>query len=364
MLYSKKFRMSNVTFFYWPLALFSLYLVQALDRYQLVHVPPGLGPKLVFFDWCGALCSLTDPSLWLLLLWLLLHPAPTALPPQMIVSTALLRVCLSVRPRWLVLCYMWLRSSPVLYPTSHPLPSHSLTSQSCPISHLLLLLFCSLLLLSNTVSLLRRQKHGAFLTGSDRSHYFSTVSTNQCPPPSPSSAVFFSWTLSSNRKWNSSLAPGVALFLLMHCVLLLRLWWGDSDLSVAWYLVSCPTPLCPPSKLLPPPTVLTFPTCLNCVLPLPPTAHCGFVACIWSISTLQSSLSILYNTVLYCMSVQTCHVGLSWFDFMFCCYYDGIMSLVLMHRMAFRTRCHRFELMLVKKGCIQCTMKKNALKTS
>lgn len=203
------------------LALFPLCLVQALDRYHLVHVPPTLGPRLVFFDWCGALCSLTDPSLWLLLLWLLLHPAPTALPPQMIVSTALLRVCLSVRPRWLVLCYMWLRSSPVLHPTSHPVPSLSLTSQNCPISHVFLLLLSSLLL-SNAVSPLRRQKHGAFLTGFRLVPLFLNSLHQSIPPHPPSSAVF-SWTLSSNRKWNSSIAPGVALFLLMHCVLLLRL---------------------------------------------------------------------------------------------------------------------------------------------
>lgn len=32
---------------HWPLSLFHLYLVQALDRNQLVHIPPAMGPKLV-----------------------------------------------------------------------------------------------------------------------------------------------------------------------------------------------------------------------------------------------------------------------------------------------------------------------------
>lgn len=145
------------------------------------------------------------------------------------------------------------------------------------------------------------------------------------------------------------------MFLLMHCVLLLRLWWGDSDLLVAWYLVSCPTsspPPFPPSK--PPPS----PHCPYlshlfelCPAPLPPPPTVGLLLAS-DLFQLQSSLSILYNTVLYCMSLQTCHVGLSWFDLMFCCYYDDcntrIMSLVLMHRMAFLQNVIGLNLMLVK----------------
>lgn len=130
----------------------------------------------------------------------------------MIVSTALLRVCLSVRPRWLVLCSMWLRSP--LFITPH----HS----SPPPTVFDIYALCSFCLFSifNSVSLLRRQKHGAFLTGSDRSqpHRKKTLQTGSGPRLS-----------------------GVGLSLTMHCVFLTGLWWGDSDLSVVWYLMFCPT---------------------------------------------------------------------------------------------------------------------------
>lgn len=183
---------------------------------------------------------------------------------------------------------------------------------------------------SLTLSLfLRRQKHGAFLTGSDRSHFPlppppSTISTNQCPPPLLPLSL-----LPEHSPQTGSGAPLLRLvlpcFLLMHCVLF-------TEILVGWLwslggLVSgvLPHPTPSPSFLTsaPPQLFPPVPTCLKCVLPPSfPPPNCGFVACIRSISTLQSSLSILYNTVPYCMSLQTCHVGLSWFDFMFCYYYD------------------------------------------
>ena len=46
---SKKFRSSKVSYSLAPLTSLPS-LVQALDRCQLVHVPPALRPKLVFFD--------------------------------------------------------------------------------------------------------------------------------------------------------------------------------------------------------------------------------------------------------------------------------------------------------------------------
>ncbi len=62
------------------------------------NIRPEAGPVdwmlMLLLIWCGALCSFTDPSLWLL------HSrSPPAPPPQMIVSTrALLSVCPAVRP--------------------------------------------------------------------------------------------------------------------------------------------------------------------------------------------------------------------------------------------------------------------------
>lgn len=100
---------------------------------------------------------------------------------------------------------------------------------------------------SLTLSLfLRRQKHGAFLTGSDRSHFPlppppSTISTNQCPPPF-FRCLFFLNTLLKQEVVLLSCAWCCLVFFSCIVSFLLRFWWGDSDLSVAWYLVSCPTP--------------------------------------------------------------------------------------------------------------------------
>lgn len=208
----------------------------------------------------------------------------------MIVSTALLCVCLSVRQQWFG-SLLYVAVIPPVDAQHSPCPSSQ--PHLTELSHLSCIP-SSLLFLSNTVSRLRRQKHGALLTASDR--------FPQQPPPSLST-----WTLSSNRKWNSCLAPGVALSFLVHCVLLFRLWWGDSDLLVARSLVSCPTLFalvlnsCPPSSY----PYLSHPFC---------TTHCGFIACIWSIWTLQSSLRRLQHhavclyrpTLLVCPGLISC----------------------------------------------------------
>lgn len=131
---------------YWPLALYP-----RLHALGFMYSSVGLTvlhPWLVFWVFFFK----TDMGLFAAWLTLLsgcccccccrdyyLHPAPTALPPQMIVSTALLRVCLSVRPQWLVLCSMWLRSSPVSSPppSAHPPPFPTASPlRNCPIFHL------------------------------------------------------------------------------------------------------------------------------------------------------------------------------------------------------------------------------------
>lgn len=198
-------------------------------------------------------------------------------------------------------------SQPHLSDLSHP----SLVSSSPRCSSLLLFLpFCFLLFSSLTLSLCRE----------DRSMVHSWLVLIGPTPPQQSPPISAP-LLCCLFFLNTLLKQEVVLLSCAWCCLVsshalclfLRLWWGDSDLSVAWYLVSCPTP-CPSfltSAL--PPTVPTFLTCLKCVPPLPPTTHCGFVACIWSISTVQSSLSILYNTVLYVSADLSCWSVLVWF---------------------------------------------------
>lgn len=162
----------------------------------------------------------------------------------MIVSTALLRVCLSVRQQWFGSLLYVAVTFPCWCPT---LPLSLLTASPHRTVPFLPFFFFSS---SPTLSRVRRQKHGALLTGSDR--FPSTVSSPFL--------YLATWTLSSHRKWNSCVAPGVALSLLMHCVLLFRLWWGDSDLLVAQYLVSCPT-LFALLNFCPPPAIPICPTC-------------------------------------------------------------------------------------------------------
>lgn len=175
---------------------------------------------------------------------------------------------------------------------------------------------------SLTLSLfLRRQKHGAFLTGSDRSHFPlppppSTISTNQCPPPS--SAVSSSWTLSSNRKWCSSLAPGVALFS-SHA--LCPFYWdsGGVTLISRWLGIWCPAPPHPLSLLLnlsPPPTV---PTCSHlfemCPAPILPTAQL-WVCCLHPVyfnTAVLSQYTVQHRTVLYVSADLSCWSVLVWF---------------------------------------------------
>lgn len=275
----------------------------------------------IFFNWCGALCSLTDPFLWLLLLWLLLHPAPTALPPQMIVSTALLCVCLSVRQQWFG-SLLYVAVIPPVDAQHSPCPSSQ--PHLTELSHLSCI-SSSLLFLSNTVSRLRRQKHGALLTASDRF-------PQQFPPPT--------WTLSSNRKWNSCLAPGVALSFLVHCVLLFRLWWGDSDLLVARSLVSCSC-----SKLLPP---------LQLSLPVPPVLHYPlWVYClhliylnpaVFSQETVQHrAVCLCRPTLLVCPGLISC-------------------SLVTLMVLNYGTENHHwFELIIMTEDAFNVPWKKNPL---
>jgi len=218
----------------------------------------------------------------------------------MIVSTALLRVCLSVSPRWSILCYMWL---PLVFPCFVP---HILPFLTTPalwsVPSLLRLCFS-----------LRRQKHGAFLTRSDRSHTpFSDV--HQPMPPFLLSLL-------------PLLKQEVVLLFCVWCCLVsshalcpvtgtLVGWLWSLGGLVSGVLTHLQSVSFAPSNPLPPLSSLFLPVwALSC----PPTRYCGFVACIWSISTPQSSLSIPCNTVLHCMSPQTCPVGLSWFGFMFCC---------------------------------------------
>lgn len=223
-----------------------------------------LGPKPVFLNWCGALYILTDPSLWLLLLWLLWHPAPTALPPQMIVSTSLLRVCLSVRPRWFgFLCCIWLQVSLYLFmiplhTSSPPIPDYLSTLWSSPVSRV------------------QRLKHGAFLTGSDRSRP-SVSSTNQYLPL---------LSLLSNHFFRLEVRCSVSFYLDF----------GGMTLLVVWHRSLLPSALSP-----------LFSLCLNCVLRLP-------VGLLLASDLFQQSslFSILYN--LYCMSLCRLSVrcGLTW----------------------------------------------------
>lgn len=209
---------------------------------------------------------------------------------------------------------MWLRSSPVFTPhhTVCLLTTSPLWSVSC-------LLFS--LLSSKSVSRLRRQEHGAFLTSSNRSH----PTPQQSSPISPLSLFcclfFMNALLKQEMVLLSSVVPGFGLFLLMHCALLWGPRWGDWSLSS---LVSTvPTKLQHPfSALSNPLTPLSPPFLPVWTVSCLPTPYCGFVACIWSISTLQSSLSILYDTVVHCMSLRTCPVGLFWFGFVFCCCYN------------------------------------------
>lgn len=220
--------------------------------------------------------------------------------------------CMSVCPSTVVGSLLYVAAiSPVFCPTSHPFSLlHSLTSLICPIS----LSSCSfpLFLSYNSVCLSRRQKHGAFLTGSDRSHPQQSM-------PHPLS----SWTLSSNRKWYSSLAPGVALFLLMHCVLLtgtLVGWlWSLSGLvsGVLPHLQPAPFPSFWPSSL--PPLSTPFLPVWTVSCSSPPVWVCC-LHLIYFNTAVFSQYTVQHCTVLY-VSLQTCHVGLSWFGFMFCCYF-------------------------------------------
>lgn len=119
---------------------------------------------------------------------------------------------------------MWLRSSPVFTPhhTVCLLTTSPLWSVSC-------LLFS--LLSSKSVSHLRRQEHGAFLTSSDRSH----PTPQQSSPISPLSLFcclfFMNALLKQEMVLLSSVVPGFGLFLLMHCALLWGPRWGDWSLG-------------------------------------------------------------------------------------------------------------------------------------
>lgn len=90
----------------------------------------------------------------------------------MIVSTALLCVCLSVRQQWFG-SLLYVAVIPPVDAQHSPCPSSQ--PHLTELSHLSCI-SSSLLFLSNTVSRLRRQKHGALLTASDRF-------PQQFPPP-------------------------------------------------------------------------------------------------------------------------------------------------------------------------------------
>ena len=140
-------------------------------------------------------------------------------------------------------------------PNITPIPSHSLTSKNCPISPVFLLLFSS----SQTLSHVRRQKHGALLTG-------LIGSLNSSLP----------FSLSEHSPHTGSGIPVLRLVLpcLFSCLVSFYL---DSvwvtDLLVVRYLVSCPTL----STLF-----LNFwPLQLSHYLShLLFTTHCGLIACI------------------------------------------------------------------------------------
>lgn len=260
--------------------------------------------------------------------------------------------CVSVCPSTVVgslLCVAAI--SPFFLP--HITPAHlsqlshpSLISSSCS-----LLFSFSSSSLSNSVS--HFEKTGAWCIpwlvpiGSTTLQQSSPINAPPPPPtPRPSSAVFLSETLSSNRKWNSSVASGVTSFLLMHP-------FTETPVGWLWSLGSLvsgvpPHPVCPPLSLPLPPVWAVF-------CPLPYTPHCGFVACIWSLPTLQSSLSIQHCTVLFVCADR--HVGLSWFQFMFCGYSDGIMSAFLMHRIASFWQDVTGLNWRKSLRCIQCTVR-------
>lgn len=90
----------------------------------------------------------------------------------MIVSTALLCVCLSVRQQWFG-SLLYVAVIPPVDAQHHPCPSSQ--PHLTELSHLSCI-SSSLLFPSNTVSHVRRQQHGALLTASDRF-------PQQFPPP-------------------------------------------------------------------------------------------------------------------------------------------------------------------------------------
>lgn len=233
----------------------------------------------------------------------------SALPPQMIVSTALLRVCLSVTVVEYLLYVAATRSS--RFCVAPLLPPHNFSAPICSVSYLSL----------SSVSCLRGQKHGAFLNTSHRCHSPAVIFIYQYP------LLCFLFFLKQEV---------VLLFSAWSCLVSSHPMCPVTGTSVGWpwslgFLVS--------GVLTPSPAPFSFVLYLfyPFKLPCPPIRYCGFVACIWSISTLQFSLGLLYNTVLHCMSLQTCHVGLSWFSFMFCCN-NVVLYTVLTCKMLFPKR--------------------------
>lgn len=197
---------------------------------------------------------------------------------------------------------MWLRSSPVFTPhhTVCLLTTSPLWSVSC-------LLFS--LLSSKSVSRLRRQEHGAFLTSSNRSH----PTPQQSSPISPLSLFcclfFMNALLKQEMVLLSSVVPGFGLFLLMHCALLWGPRWGD------WSLGSLVSTV--PTKLQHPfsshPTVPTFPTCLNCVLPSYPLLWVCCLHLIYFNTAVFSQYPVRHCSALYVSADLSCWSLLVWF---------------------------------------------------
>lgn len=233
--------------------------------------------------WCGALCSFTDPSFWLLLHSRLPPaPPPPPTPPQMIVSTAaLLFVRLSVLqfvstgwPSTHSLCSVWLQAP--LFPNQCSSSSvHHVSSSYC-LLHLLSPSPVFGLFLFTSCFQLRWLQHGAFLI--DLIKAFPNESFNLVAPPHFLSSFFFlifylSLTFSSLEV---ALSHASTVFCSSFCIVWQVFGLGGSGCGLVVWLV-------------------TF-TCLN------PSFPCWSVACV---STLDSDLQSSFTRI--------CFVSLSFY---------------------------------------------------
>lgn len=129
----------------------------------------------------------------------------------------------------------------------------------------------------------------------------------QSSPPLPFSSAVFIFPKHSPQTGSGAPLLRPVLHCFSSCIV--SFYWDSGGVTLtSWWLGTCcpaPIPVALLLKLLTlhclPPSLL--PHVWTVSRPSPRTTHCGFVACIWSIPTLQSWLSI--NTVLYC-SVCLC----------------------------------------------------------